>query len=380
MDDQHSLSGSGARRKNRGGVTTRILVMLFFGAAVGLAIFFAPRLFSGPNRPASERPQLKTGGTEAIVVVAENFWKGKYAKDRGVDLVCDSVGTTHGVNGMLDKTYAVAFTHAPVSAELREKAQKEKIEVVHIPLMLCGVVPAYHVEALKGKTLHFSGAVLAGIFLGKIKHWDDPALKAINPGVDLPATEITVVHRDDSSGTTHLFTEYLAAVSPAWAETVGPPAAVVKWPVGVGAARNQGVAGKIQDTDGAIGYVDRLFTSFQDIALDWGAVQNKDQSAFVPAEPKNFTAAARAVLAEIPADLTFSLIDKPGKDSYPITGVIYAVCADRQSPAAQKQIVDFLRWATHEGQAEVGKTPFAALPAELVERVDRRLEAIKAAP
>ena len=279
---------------------------------------------------------------------------------------------------MLDKTYSIAFTHAPVSAELREKARKEGVEIVHIPLLLCGVVPAYHVAELKGKTpLNFTGEVLADIFLGKIKHWNDPALKAINPGVKLPAKKITVVHREDSSGTTDLFTEYLAAVSPAWKEQVGPAAAEVKWPVGIAVARNPGVAAKIHEIDGAIGYVDRLYTSFQDIVLDYGAVQNKDKSAFVRAEPANLTAAARAILAEIPDDLTFNLIDKPGKDSYPITGVIYAVCSDRQPEASRKQIVDFLRWATHEGQADVVKTSFAPLPPELVQRVDRRLDAIK---
>ena len=210
--------------------------------------------------------------------------------------------------------------------------------------------------------------------------WDDPALKAINPGVALPAKKITVVHREDSSGTTQLFTEYLAAVSPAWKEQVGPAAAQVKWPVGIAAERNPGVAIKINEIDGAIGYVDRLYTSFQDIDLDYGAVQNKDQSAFVLAEPANLTAAAQAILAEIPEDLTFSLVNQAGKDSYPITGVIYAVCADRQSEATRKQIVDFLGWAVHQGQADVSRVNFAPLPPELVSRVDNRLKAVKSVP
>jgi phosphate transport system substrate-binding protein len=280
---------------------------------------------------------------------------------------------------MLDKTYTIAFTHAPVSAELRDKARENGCDIVHIPLFLCGVVPAYHVEELKGKPpLNFTGPVLAGIFLGKITQWDDPALKAINPGVALPAKKIMVVHREDSSGTTELFTEYLAAVSPAWREQVGPAAAEVKWPQGEAVSRNPGLAARIYQMDGAIGYIDRMFTAFQGMVLDYGAVQNKDKSAFVRAEPANLTAAARAVLAEIPADLTFNLIDKPGKDSYPITGVVYAVCLDRHPEGERKQIVDFLRWATHEGQADVEKTNFARLPPELVERVDRRLDAIKA--
>ncbi len=380
MEDQQSLPGPTAEGKHSG-VATRICAMLAVGAVAGLLIYFSPRLFFGGYSPLPGRPQLQTGGTSAIVVVAENFWRSKYSKEKGVEIVCDSAGTTLGVERMLNKKYTIAFTHAPVSAELREKARKDGINVVHIPLLLCGVVPAYHITELKGKTpLNFTGAVLADIFLGKIRKWNDPALKTINPGIDLPAKEITVVHRKDSSGTTELFTGYLAAVSPAWTEKVNPPAgAEVAWPVGIAATRNQGVAAKIYEVDGAIGYVDRLYVAFQDIALDYGAVQNLDKS-FVRAEPANLTAAVRTIDAKIPEDLTFNLIDQPGKDSYPIAGVIYAVFSDKQSEANRKQIVDFLRWATHEGQADVTKAGFAPLPRELVGRVDQRLDAIKSVP
>ncbi|MGO9109960.1 MAG: phosphate ABC transporter substrate-binding protein PstS [Thermoguttaceae bacterium] len=354
--------------------------MLVVGTAVGMLIYFSPRLFFGTNSPISKGPQLRTGGTSAIFVVAENLWKGKYSKDKGVEIVCESAGTTAGVERMLDRTYTIAFTHAPVSAKLRETARNSGVDIIHIPLLLCGVVPAYHIVELKGKApLNFTGKVLAEIFLGKIVQWNDPALKAINPGVDLPARKITVVHREDSSGTTELFTEYLAAVSPAWREKVGPPAAEVKWPLGIAASRNQGVAIRIHEIDGAIGYVDRLYVAFQDIVLDYGAVQNRE-STFVRAEPANLTAAVRAIHAQIPEDLTFNLIDKPGKDSYPIAGAIYAVCSDKQSETNRKRIGDFLRWAIHDGQADVAKTGFAPLPLELVERVDRRLDAIKSAP
>jgi phosphate transport system substrate-binding protein len=297
-----------------------------------------------------------------------------------VDIVCESTGTPVGVERMLDKTYTIAYTHAPVSADLMDKARKEGVNIVHIPLLLCGVVPAYHIAEFQGKApLNFTGELLADIFLGKITKWNDPALKAINPGVNLPAKQITVVHREDSSGTTELFTAYLAAVSPAWKEQVGSAAAKVKWPIGKAANRNQGVAVKIHEIDGAIGYIDRLYVAFQDIVVEYGAVQNHDKS-FVRAEPANLTAAVRAIDAKIPEDLTFGLTDQPGKDSYPIAGVIYAVFSDKQSEASRKQIVDFLRWATHEGQADVTKAGFAPLPPELVRRVDRRLDAIKSTP
>ena len=350
MEDQQSVPESTAEpKKQNGGVATRIFAMLVVGAAVGLLIYFSPRLFFGGYSPLPGRPNLKTGGTSAIVVVAENFWRSKYSKEKGVDLVCVSTGTPVGVERMLAKTYTIAFTHAPVSADLREKAHKDGINIVHIPLLLCGVVPAYHIAGLDGKTpLNFTGELLADIFLGKITKWNDPALKAINPGVTLPAKQITVVHREDSSGTTELFTAYLAAVSPAWKEKVGPAAAKVKWPVGNEANRNQGVAVKIHEIDGAIGYVDRLYVAFQDIVLDYGAVQNHDKS-FVRAEPANLTAAVRAIDAKIPEDLTFDLTDQPGKDSYPIAGVIYAVFSDKQSEANRKQIVELFALGNPRG-------------------------------
>jgi phosphate ABC transporter phosphate-binding protein len=384
MEYRQGVRESWRQPRRRGSVATRILIMLVLGAAIGTFIYFSPRLFSRPTQLISNHPKLMTGGTSVIFVVTENLWKAKYSKAKEVDLICESAGTTAGVEGMIGKKYTIAFTHAPVSPELLQKAKEAGCGIVHVPLFLCGVVPAYHISGLKDKLpkdkpwLNFTGKVLADIFLGKIKQWDDPALKELNPGVTLPAKLITVVHRKESSGTTQLFTEYLAAVSPGWKEQVGPPAAEVKWPVGEEAERNQGMAAKINEVDGAIGYIDLLYTSFQDIKLDYGAVQNKDK-VFVHAERVNLTAAARAILGEIPDDLTFDLIDKPGKESYPISGVIYAVCSDKQSEKGRKQVVDFLHWATTDGQADVEKTVFAPLPRELTDRVGQNIDKIHAA-
>jgi phosphate transport system substrate-binding protein len=316
-----------------------------------------------------------------MLVLTENFWKGKYIKEKGVELIFDSVGSTPATTEMLDGNYSIAFTHAPASAELCDKAKASGREIVHIPLMLCGVAPAYHISGLKGaKPLNFTADVLAGVFLGKIQKWDDPALKAINPGVELPAKKIVVIHRDDSSGTTQIFTEYLAAVSPEWQKEVGPGGSKIKWPTGAGANRNQGMHIAINQTDGAIGYIDRMFITLQDNTLDYGAVQNHDKTAFVRAEPANTTAALEATLDKVPDNLTFDLTDKPGKDSYPIAGVIYGLCSSVQ-PAGQKQeVVDFLRWAVHDGQKSIAGASFAPLPDELIPRIDKRLDGIKTAP
>ena len=358
----------------------RALIIAVIGIALALLVWYSPHFFI-KEEPPPGYPHLKMAGTSVVFVLVENRWRAKYREAKGVVLDYESTGSTTGATRMIDNACALAFTHAPLSDEQRQKARAKGGEVVHIPLLLCGVAPVYNLKERKGKPpLQLTGEVLADIFLGKITEWNDPALKAVNPGVDLPATKITVVHREDPSGTTLLFTEYLAEVSAAWREQVGRPASVVKWPAGVGAPRNVGVATQVDKTEGAIGYVDRLFTSYEDMKLDYAAVQNKDKTAFVRAEPDNMTAAVRGILAEIPEDLSFNVANKPGKDAYPICGVVYAVCFQALPEAERGRVVDFLRWATHEGQPLAAKMDYAALPPELVERVDRRLEAIKAAP
>jgi phosphate transport system substrate-binding protein len=358
----------------------RLLVIVVVGLILACGIYFAPR-FLNREEPRTEYPKLQLGGTSAIFGIAEDRWKGKYREAKGVEIAYTSTGTTAGVNRLIDGTDTIVFTHGPLSKEQRQKAREKGGEVVHIPVLICGVAPVYNVKELKGKApLKLTGELLVDIFLGKITEWNHPALKAANPGLELPPTKIVVVHRKDSSGTTQLFTEYLDAVHGNWRDKVGPPAAEVKWPVGEAAARNLGVAALVDKTEGAIGYVDRLFTTYEDMVLDYAAVETKDKTGFVRAEMDNITAAAAGVLADLPEDLTFNLANKPGKDAYPICGVIYAVCYQTQPAATKQQVVDFLRWVTHDGQPHAANLSYAPLPAELVRRIDQRLESIKAAP
>jgi phosphate transport system substrate-binding protein len=355
----------------------RILVFVVVGLVLGLLIYFSPRFFSQEERQPTY-PHLKLGGTSTVFEIAENRWKGKYREAKGVQIDYESKGTTAGVTNLIDGAYAIAFTHGPLSKEQRQKAREKGGDVVEIPVLLCGVAPVYNVKELKGKPpLKLTGELIADIFRGKLTKWNDKPLQDANPGVDLPPTKIIVVHREDSSGTTQLFTEYLVAVSKDWEKEVGPAASEVKWPVGEKAPRNLGVASLVAQTEGAIGYVDRMFTSYEDMELDYAAVQNHDKTGYVRAEPENMTAAAAGFLSEIPDDLSFNLADKPGKDAYPISGVIYAVCYQKQPEATRGQVVDFLNWALHEGQTHAAKMTYAPLPPELVKRIDPKLEAIK---
>jgi phosphate transport system substrate-binding protein len=354
-----------------------MLAMLIVGALAAILILGASIHF-GRVSSAPSYPGIKMGGTSAVSVILQNRWKATYRDLKGIDIDYSSTGSTAGVAGLLDGKYAIAFTHAPLSSEQQQKAKEKGKQVVQIPVLLCGVAVVYNMPELKGKEpLKISSELLADIFMGKIRTWNDPALQARNSGVSLPATPITVIHREESSGTTQLFTEYLAAVSQSWREQLGPAASEIKWPVGEAVARNLGVARRVDQVEGAIGYVDRLFTSYEDMHLDYASVQNKDQTAFVRPEPENMTAAAAGALNDIPEDLGFSLANQPGDKAYPISGVIYAVCYTGQSDANRKLVIDFLRWVTHEGQPFAAKMDSAPLPDELVERSTQRLDTIK---
>jgi phosphate transport system substrate-binding protein len=361
-------------------VVTRIVIFLVIGVALGALIYFAPPWFAKEEKP--QEVHLKAGGTNTVDIILRNRWRTAY-KDKGVVVDYESVGSTRGIDGLIDRQFAVAFTHAPLSEEQKKEAADKGGEVVQIPLLVCAVAPVYNVEALKGKPpLNFTGEVLAGIYLGTIDKWNHPELKKLNEGVDLPDVKIVPVHREESSGTTAIFTDYLMGTSDAWKEKVGKAGSEVPWPAGVGVARarNRGVADHVLRTPGAIGYVDLLYAfNNEDVVLDYGAVQNKDKSAFVHADPDNLAATLKSRLADVPEDLSFGLTNQPGKDSYPLCGVIYAVCYKLQPAAEQKKVVDFLRWITHDGQKWARENYDAPLADDLVKRTDAKIDSIKAA-
>jgi phosphate transport system substrate-binding protein len=354
----------------------RVLAIVAVGAALCVAAYFSPAYFMPKEEQPAPAAHLATGGTSVVAILLENRWRSAYLKERGVVVDYESTGSTSGIQQMMEGKDLIAFTHAPLTDEQRKTAQDKGGPVIQIPVLLCAVVPIYQVKELKDQPpLKFSGEVLADIFLGKITHWNDPALQKLNEGVALPSKPIVVVHRQDSSGTTYLFTNYLYQVSEAWRKQVGAPGNEIKWPVGEGQSRNQGVKGHVFATEGAIGYVDLIHVSSGDV--QYGAVQNKDRTAVIHAAAANLTAAVKSQLAEIKADLKFDLTNKPGKDSYPIGGVIWAVCYQEQQSSTLGRVVNFLQWATHDGQRFATNMAFAPLPEELVGQVEQKLREIK---
>jgi phosphate transport system substrate-binding protein len=266
-----------------------------------------------------------------------------------------------------------------MTEEQLKAARETNGEVLHIPLAMGGVVAIYNVPGVPAdQHLKFTGQVLADIFLGDVTKWNDPALKELNPDANLPDLSIKVVSRSDPSGTTAIFAEYLAKSRPEkWAEKKMGKGTSVSFAVGVRAPKNPGVAGEVSRTDGAIGYVELTYAKLMKEKAGYGAVKNRE-GHFVIASPETVTATA-ASLSEIPDDLTFSLVDAPGKDSYPISGTDWAVFYKKQPAATGKPLVDFLRWATakDKGQKHAPDLGYAPLPERLIERIDAKLKQVE---
>lgn len=379
MDNANAPAGAAPPAPPSAGTSVpRLLILLALGAVAAAGIYLAPNWLARESPPPIS-PVLRLGGTSIGVVMVEHGWRKAYLEKTGVQLDYQSVGSTAGAAKLTAGDFAVALTHAPLPDEQEAAARAKGGEVVHVPVLLCGIVPVYNVKELKDKPpLKLTGEALGDIFLGKITTWDDPALKALNPDLPLPPTKISVVHREDSSGTTQIFTDYLVKASGRWREKFGTPSAKPAWPVGAGAGRNLGVATRVFETEGAIGYVDKQYSRLVlpdvNMVLSEAAVQNKDRTAFVRAEPANLTAAAAA--GEMPEDLTIDLTERPGKDSYPIAGVIYAVCYKAQPEERRRAVADFLRWAVRDGQSFAPALTFASLPPGWVARAEERVKLV----
>jgi phosphate transport system substrate-binding protein len=324
--------------------------------------------------PGSARADSLSGSGSSFVKPMMEKWVRTYEKEKKFKVDYIAVGSGAGVKQLLEKATDFACSDAPLTDEQLDAARKANSEVVHIPLVMGGVVPAYNLQGVD-KPIRFTGKVLADIYLGKIKKWNDADLKEINPGLDLPDLDISVVYRSDSSGSTSIFTDFLTKVSPDWKKQVGT-GTTVQWATGAAAKGTDGVANLINKTPGAIGYVELVFALQK--KMKFGAVKNKEGN-YVVASLEGVTAAAEAALTDIPDDLRFSLTNAPGKESYPICGTTWAIVHVRQPEDKAKEVVNFLQWVTHDGQEYATDLYYARLPKGLVERLDKKLALIQAA-
>jgi phosphate transport system substrate-binding protein len=318
--------------------------------------------------------RLDAGGSTFVYPMMSK-WADDYRKAKGVELNYQPIGSGGGISQMTAKTLDFGCTDSPLNEEQLQKCKDIGGGVVHIPLAMGGVVPIYNLPEVKDAPLRFTGPVLADIYLGKITKWNDKALKDLNPDAALPDKEIAVVHRSEGSGTTYIFSDYLCQVSPeGWKTKVGKGTAL-NWPAGVGQKGSDGVSGQVKRVDGSIGYVELIY-ALQN-KMTYGTVKNKAGN-YVAATLESVTEAARNKLKDIPEDLRFSIVDADGKESYPISGTVWAVLYQKQPAGKGPMVVDYLRWVTHDGQKDAEKLDYARLPKELVERVEKKLDSIKA--
>lgn len=297
-------------------------------------------------------------------------WFNEYHKAHpDVQINYQSIGSGGGIKQLQSKTVDFGASDGPMSDE---QLQATPFKVLHIPTVLGAVVPTYNIPGVSSE-LKFTGDVLADIFLGNIKKWNDGRIAKANSGVKLPDTDIIVVHRSDGSGTSYIFTDFLSKVSDTWKTKVGKNTAV-NWPVGLGAKGNEGVAGQVKQTEGAIGYVELIYALQNN--MSYGSVQNA-AGQFVKASLDSVTAAAASV-KEMPDDFRVSITNAPGKAAYPISSFTWLLVPTNWSDKTkEKTFVDFLNWMISGGQGMTTALNYAPLPKPVVEKIKARIKDIK---
>lgn len=288
-------------------------------------------------------------------------WFSEYNKlHSNVRINYQSIGSGGGIRQLTNQTVFFGATDGPMTNDQLLAAPGK---ILHFPTVLGADVPVYNIAGVSAE-LKFTGTLLADIFLGKVTKWNDQRITKLNPGVTLPSTDITVVHRSDGSGTTYIWVDYLSKVSPEWKSKVGVNTSV-NWPVGVGGKGNEGVAGLVQQTPGAIGYVELIYALQNKIS--YGAVQNL-AGEFLRATEAGVTKAAEAAAAKMPADFRVSITNAPGAGVYPISSFTWLLLYENPQDKAQSKImVDFMKWALTDGQKFAAQLGYAPLPRNVVD-------------
>ncbi len=289
-------------------------------------------------------------------------WAEKYDTQTGVHLNYQPIGSGGGIKQIQAGTVDFVASDKPLSA-----AELEKNKLVQFPTVIGGVVPVINVPAIKNGDIKLSGEVLADIYLGNIKKWNDTKITALNAGVALPDTMITVVHRSDGSGTTFLFTNYLSKVSDTWKKQVGSDTAV-SWPAGIGGKGNEGVAAYVQRVKGSIGYVEYAFA--QQNGLSYVQLINRAGEAVLPSV-ETFQAASASANWRIDTQFAEVLTDEASAASWPITGATFILMQRTQEdPAKAKAVLKFFHWAYGDGQTLTAKMHYAALPDAVIKMIE----------
>jgi phosphate transport system substrate-binding protein len=339
--------------------------MLFLPAR-GLLLFGCALAVGASRAPAQ---MLINGAGATFPQPLYTKWFDEYRKvDPSVDFNYQGIGSGGGQKQITSETVDFGASDGPMSDQNLAKAPRT---LWHIPTVAGAVAVCYNLEG--SPQLRLDGPTLAGIYLGTITRWNDPAIAAQNPGVKLPAdADIVVVHRSDGSGTSFIFTDYLSSVSPEWKGKVSKGVSV-NWPVGLGGKSNSGVAGQVKQTPGAIGYVELAYA--HENKLPVAEMKNATGAYIIPSVASVTAALASAI---IPDDFRFSMVNSPGADAYPIAGATWLlVYAEQKDHAKGEKLVQFLRWAYSVGEKMAPALDYAPLPEAVQRRALARVESIK---
>ena len=358
--------------KNKGLIKIAALAAALL-AAIGVIAIAAGCGSSGSSTgggSGSDNASL-TGAGSTFAYPIYSKWFDEYSKVQpNVTLNYQSIGSGAGIQQFTAQTVDWGATDAPMKDSQLAKAPRE---VLHIPTVAGAVAITYNVKGVPNN-LKLTSDTLSKIYLGQIRNWNDPALKADNPGVNFPDEPIVTVHRSDGSGTTNIYTSYLSAVSPDWSSQVGH-GTDVKWPVGLGGKGSEGVTGQVKQSEGSIGYVELSYAKQNNLSV--ALIKNKAGN-FVEPTLDNTKAAIQTAVANMPADFRAGSVGNPdGANAYPISGFTYIlVYKDQQDQAKGKALVDFLWWGIHDGQQYAASLDYVAQPPEMVAKVEAQIRKI----
>ena len=336
----------------------------------GWALAVIALLVAGAVSAPAADPLTITGAGATFPYPLYSKWFYEYSNSHpGVNFNYQSIGSGGGIRQITAGTVDFGASDAPMTDE---ELAKLPGPILHIPAAIGAVTVVYNLAGV-GSGLKLAQDVLVDIYLGKIRRWNDPRIASLNPGVRLPATDIVVATRSDGSGTTDIVTNYLSTVSPEWRAKVGRGKSI-RWPVGLGGKGNEGVAGLVKQTPGAVGYIELAYAKQNRMPM--AALRNRE-GTFVLPSIESTSAAAAGAAKTMPADFRVSLVNAPGKDSYGICGMTWLlVYRNQKDPAKGRALVSFLKWAIRDGQKIGPALDYAPLPEPVVDMVDKSLRQI----
>jgi phosphate transport system substrate-binding protein len=330
--------------------------MKFNRATLALALAGAALI----ARPAAA--QQITGAGSTFVYPILSAWSETYSQAKGVRVNYQSIGSGGGIAQIKAATVDFGASDAPLPPDALKAAG-----LTQFPLVIGGVVPVVNLQGVTPGQMKFTGPLLADLYMGKIKRWNDPAIAAVNPGMTLPDQAVTIVHRSDGSGTTFNWVNYLSKISPEWKEKIGEGTSV-SWPVGVGGKGNEGVAEYVNRIKGSIGYVEYAYVIQN--KMTYGQVQNST-GAFVKPDVANFQAAAASADWSKAEDYYLVITNAPGATAYPISATVFILMYKQPKDAARSAAaIEFFRWALEHGQEQAAKLDYVPLPAALVTQIN----------